>query len=338
MPASAAIYGCRGMQLAPEEREFFRDAQPFGFILFARNCEAPDQIRALCDSLRDSIGASNAPILIDQEGGRVARLKPPHWRARPPARWFGELFERSPIEGREATYLCARLIANDLRGLGVTVNCAPVLDVPVAGAHDIIGDRAFSSDPATVIELGRIVLDGHLDGGVLPVIKHIPGHGRALADSHLALPTVTANAKELSAHDFVTFRALNHAPIAMTAHVVYQAIDANRPATTSARVVHSVIRGEIGFRGLLISDDLSMAALQGPLATRTKTAMLAGCDIALHCNGQLDEMKDVAREARTLSRAGLRRAEAALAQLRAPAGLDIEKAEARLAEMTRAVA
>ena len=338
MPASAAIYGCQGMKLAPEEREFFREAQPFGFILFARNCGTPDQIRALCDSLRDSIGAGGAPIFIDQEGGRVARLQPPHWRARPPARGVGELFERSPDEGREATYLCARLIANDLRRLGVTVNCAPVLDVPVAGAHDIIGDRAFSLDPATVIELGRIVLDGHLDGGVLPVIKHIPGHGRAMADSHLALPKVAASAKALSAHDFVTFRGLNHAPIAMTAHVVYQAIDANRPATTSARVVHSVIRGEIGFRGLLISDDLSMAALQGSLGARTKAAMLAGCDIALHCNGKLDEMKEVAREAKTLSRAALRRAEDALAQLRYPAGLDIEKAEARFAEMTGAAA
>jgi len=288
--------------------------------------------------LRNAIGEGRAPIFIDQEGGRVARLKPPHWRARPPARWFGELFERSPDEGREATYLCARLIANDLRGLGVTVNCAPVLDVPVAGAHDIIGDRAFSSDPATVIELGRIVMDGHLDGGVLPVIKHIPGHGRAMADSHLALPKVAATAKQLSAHDFVTFRGLNHAPIAMTAHVVYQAIDANRPATTSARIIHSVIRGEIGFRGLLVSDDLSMAALQGPLGVRTKAAMVAGCDIALHCNGQLDEMKEVAREAKTLSRAALRRAEDALAQLRKPAGLDIEKAEARLAEMIGAAA
>lgn len=338
MPASAAIYGCQGMELAPEEREFFRDAQPFGFILFGRNCDTPAQVRILCDSLRNAIGEGRAPIFIDQEGGRVARLKPPHWRARPPARWFGELFERSPDEGREATYLCARLIANDLRGLGVTVNCAPVLDVPVAGAHDIIGDRAFSSDPATVIELGRIVMDGHLDGGVLPVIKHIPGHGRAMADSHLALPKVAASAKQLSAHDFVTFRGLNHAPIAMTAHVVYQAIDANRPATTSARIIHSVIRGEIGFRGLLISDDLSMAALQGPLGVRTKAAMVAGCDIALHCNGQLDEMKEVAREAKTLSRAALRRAEDALAQLRKPAGLDIEKAEARLAEMIGAAA
>jgi beta-N-acetylhexosaminidase len=338
MPASAAIYGCRGMELAPEEREFFRDAQPFGFILFARNCDTPAQVRALCDSLRDSIGGAGPPIFIDQEGGRVARLKPPHWRARPPARWFGELFERSPDEGREATYLCARLIANDLRSVGVTVNCAPVLDVPVAGAHDIIGDRAFSSDPATVIELGRIVMDGHLDGGVLPVIKHIPGHGRAMADSHLALPKVAASAKQLSAHDFVTFRGLNHAPIAMTAHVVYQAIDANRPATTSARIIHSVIRGEIGFRGLLVSDDLSMAALQGPLGVRTKAAMVAGCDIALHCNGQFDEMKEVAREAKTLSRAALRRAEDALAQLRMPAGLDIEKAEARLAEMIGAAA
>jgi beta-N-acetylhexosaminidase len=338
MPASAAVYGCRGMQLAPEEREFFRDARPFGFILFARNCETPAQIVALCNSMREAIASGDAPIFIDQEGGRVARLKPPHWRARPPARRLGQLFETSPDDGREATYLCARLIANDLRALGVTVNCAPVLDVPVAGAHDIIGDRAFSLDAATVIELGRIVLDGHLDGGVLPVIKHVPGHGRALADSHLALPRVAASGKELSGHDFVTFRALNHAPIAMTAHVVYEAIDANRPATTSSRVVHSVIRGEIGFRGLLVSDDLSMAALQGPLATRTKAALLAGCDIVLHCNGQFDEMKQVAREVKTLSGAALLRADAALAQLRLPSELDIEKAEARLAEMTGALA
>ena len=269
------------------------------------------------------------------ENFQVARLQPPHWRTYPAAARIGALPD--PLAA-EAARLGARLMADDLAALGITVDCAPVLDLAFPGAHDIIGDRAFSLDPATVIELGRIVLDGHLDGGVLPVIKHIPGHGRAMADSHLALPKVTASAKQLSAHDFVTFRGLNHAPIAMTAHVVYQAIDPNRPATTSARVVHSVIRGEIGFRGLLISDDLSMAALQGPLGMRTKAAMLAGCDIALHCNGQLDEMKEVAREAKTLSRAALRRAEDALAQLRHPASLDIEKAEARFAEMTGAAA
>jgi len=338
MAASAAVYGCQGTELAPEERGFFRDARPFGFILFARNCETPEQVRALCASLRDSIGDARAPIFIDQEGGRVARLKPPHWRARPPARRFGELFEIDPGRGREAAYLCARLIAHDLEDVGVTVNCAPVLDVPVTGSHDIIGDRAFSSDPATVIELGRAAIDGHLDGGVLPVVKHIPGHGRALADSHVALPRVAASADELSAHDFVTFRGLNHAPIAMTAHVVYESIDANRPATTSARVVQTIIRGEIGFNGLLVSDDLSMAALEGPLGARAKAALFAGCDIALHCNGKMDEMKAVAAQVKPLAGVSLHRAEAALAHLRAPSGLDIERAEARLSEMLGAVA
>jgi beta-N-acetylhexosaminidase len=336
MPASAAIYGCQGTEIAPSERGFFRDAQPFGFILFARNCEAPPQVRALCRSLRETIASANAPILIDQEGGRVARLKPPHWRLRPPARLFGELFEANPAAGREAAYLCARLIAHELEDIGVTVNCAPVLDVPVPGAHDIIGDRAFSGDPATVIDLGRAQIDGYLDGGVLPVIKHIPGHGRAGADSHVALPRVAASMDELSAHDFVTFRGLNHAPIAMTAHVVYEAIDPKRPATTSPRVVKNIIRGEIGFEGLLLSDDLSMAALEGPLASRAKAAFLAGCDIVLHCNGKLDEMKEIAGEVKPLAGMALHRAQSALAHLRTPSELDLERAEARLAAMTGA--
>ena len=334
MPASAAIYGCQGTELAPGERDFFADAQPFGFILFARNCESPSQVRALCRSLRESVAMADAPILIDQEGGRVARLKPPHWHLRPPARRFGELFETDPEVGREAAYLCARLIAHELKDIGVTVNCAPVLDVPVPGAHDIIGDRAFSSDPTTVIELGRAQLDGYLDGGVLPIIKHIPGHGRAGSDSHVALPRVAARRDELSAHDFVTFRGLNHAPIAMTAHVVYEAIDPKRPATTSPRVVKTVIRGEIGFEGLLLSDDLSMAALAGPLTSRAKAALFAGCDIVLHCNGKLHEMKEIAREAKPLAGMALHRAQSALAHLRTPSGLDIERAETRLAAMT----
>src|SRR5215831_6254208 len=329
MRASAAIYGCQGNVLAREEHDFFRDVQPFGFILFARNCENPEQVRALCNALRECVG-NEAPILIDQEGGRVARLKPPYWRARPPARSFGELFEKDAQEGRDAAYLCARLIAHELRDAGVNVNCAPVLDVPVPGAHDIIGDRAYSLDPATVIELGRATIEGYLDGGVLPVVKHIPGHGRALADSHLALPRVAATGDELSAHDFVTFRSLNHAPVAMTAHVVYEAIDSRRPATTSPRILHNVVRREIGFAGLLISDDLSMAALEGPLGARAKAAFFAGCDVALHCNGKFDEMKGVAAEAKPLAGAALARADAALGQLRPPVPLDFAAAEARL--------
>ena len=332
MPANSAVYGCEGLTLAVEERAFFRDCSPFGFILFARNCDNPAQLRALSQALREAAG-TDVPILIDQEGGRVARLKPPHWRARPAARLFGELFEQNPEQGREAAYLCARAIAHELKDIGVNANCAPVLDVPVKGAHDIIGDRAFAMDPLTVIELGRATIDGYLDGGVLPIVKHIPGHGRSLADSHLALPRVSASAEALSVHDFVTFRSLNQAPIAMTAHVVYEAIDPRRPATTSPKMVQNIIRGEIGFEGLLMSDDLSMAALEGPLDLRAKQALFAGCDIVLHCNGKLDEMKEIAREARPLAGPARQRAEAALGQLRAPLEFDIERAEARLAEM-----
>jgi beta-N-acetylhexosaminidase len=327
------VYGCQGTELAPDERDFFKDARPFGFILFARNVSNPAQVAALCGQLRKSIGNEGAPILIDQEGGRVQRLKPPHWQNRPAARRFGELFERHADKGREAAYLCARLVAHELRSVGVTVNCAPVLDVPVEGAHDIIGDRAYSTDPATVIELGRATIEGYLDGGVLPVVKHVPGHGRATADSHLALPRVATPLRELSAHDFVTFRSLNQAPMAMTAHVVFEAIDPRRPATTSPKVIRSIIRGEIAFDGLLFSDDLSMSALEGSLGARAKAALFAGCDIALHCNGKLDEMIDVAREAKELAGPALSRAQNALTQLRAPPEFDVKAGEARLHKM-----
>ena len=233
-----------------------------------------------------------APVLIDQEGGRVARLKPPHWHARPPAARFGALYADNPEAAREATYLNARLIAHDLAELGINVDCLPVLDVPVPGAHDIIGDRAFAADPATVIDLGRAQIEGLMEGGVLPVMKHIPGHGRAGADSHLALPRVDASAEELSAPAILSpSAALTICPIAMTAHVVYDSIDPQRPATTSPKVIRDVIRGEIGFDGLLMSDDLSMKALDGPLAARAKAALFAGCDVVLHCNGDMDEMK-----------------------------------------------
>ncbi len=328
---SRAIYGCAGTSLSAEERDFFRDTQPWGFILFARNISDSAQVRVLIAQLRETVGDANAPVLIDQEGGRVARLKPPQWKARPPAAHFGVLHAANPEAAREATYLNARLIAHDLSELGINVDCLPVLDVPVSGAHDIIGDRAFAADPATIIALGRAQIEGLLDGGVLPVMKHIPGHGRAGADSHLALPRVSASAEELSASDFVTFRSLDQCPIAMTAHVVYESIDPQRPATTSPKVIRDVIRGEIGFEGLLMSDDLSMKALDGPLSVRAKAALFAGCDLALHCNGDMEEMRDVASEVKNLEGAALKRSAQALSHLSAPSPFDPAAAEARLA-------
>jgi beta-N-acetylhexosaminidase len=331
--SNAVVYGCAGPELSADERAFFRDADPFGFILFARNCIEPKQIRRLCADMRAIVGRDNAPILIDQEGGRVQRLRPPHWRTRPAARFFGDLYAHDPAGARDAAYLCARLMAHELSDLGITVDCAPVLDVPVEGAHDIIGDRAFARDPLTIIELGRAVIDGLLDGGVLPVIKHMPGHGRAAADSHFALPRVDASVEALSSTDFVTFRSLNGAPCAMTAHVVYEAIDPQRPATTSALVIRHVIRGEIGFDGLLFSDDLSMQALDGTLGSRAKAALFAGCDVVIHCNGKMDEMKDVAANVRPLAGVHQHRAEAALSHLAQPAKVDVAAAEARLTAM-----
>lgn len=328
---SRAIYGCTGTSLSAEERGFFRDAQPWGFILFARNISDSVQVKALVAQLRETVGDASAPVLIDQEGGRVARLKPPHWKARLPAARFGALHAANPEAAREATYLNARLIAHDLAELGINVDCLPVLDVPVPGAHDIIGDRAFATDPATIIALGRAQIEGLMDGGVLPVMKHIPGHGRAGADSHLALPRVAASKEELSASDFVTFRSLDQCPIAMTAHVVYESIDPQRPATTSPKVIRDVIRGEIGFEGLLMSDDLSMKALDGPLSVRAKAALFAGCDLALHCNGDMEEMREVATEVKNLEGASLKRSAQALSHLSAPAPFDPAAAESRLA-------
>jgi beta-N-acetylhexosaminidase len=333
-----AIYGCAGASLSTEEQDFFRAAQPWGFIVFARNIADPAQLRALVQSLRETVNDDAAPVLIDQEGGRVARLKPPHWKERPPAARFGTLYGFDQDAAREAAYLNARLIAHDLCGVGINVDCVPVLDVPADGADSIIGDRAFARDPATIIDLGRTTIEGMIEGGVLPVMKHIPGHGRATTDSHLALPRVSTDEEELSATDFVTFRSLNHCPLAMTAHVVYDAIDAQRPATTSPKVIRDVIRGEMSFDGLLMSDDLSMNALSGPLSVRAKAALFAGCDIVLHCNGKLEEMRDVAEEAKPLEGAALKRAQAALGQLRTPAPFDPAAASARLSELLDRVA
>lgn len=330
---SRAIYGCAGTSLSAPERDFFRRTRPWGFILFARNISEPQQVIALVEQLRETVDDGQAPVLIDQEGGRVARLKPPHWRERPPAARFGTLYAENPEAAREAAYLNARLIAYDLASLGINVDCLPVLDVPVPGAHDIIGDRAFATDPATIIALGRAQIEGLMDGGVLPVMKHIPGHGRAESDSHLALPRVSAEMEALSASDFVTFRSLDQCPIAMTAHVVYESIDPQRPATTSPKVIRDVIRGEIGFDGLLMSDDLSMKALDGPLSVRARQAQFAGCDLVLHCNGDMEEMRDVAAEVKILEGQARRRSQQALAHLSAPGLFDPQAAEARLAAL-----
>jgi len=330
-----AIYGCLGPVLSDEERAFFTEAQPWGFILFGRNIVDPDQVRRLVASLRQTVDDDKAPVLIDQEGGRVARLKPPHWKERlAPAR-IGELHDTAPDAAHEAAYLHARLIARDLAQLGFNVDCAPVLDVPIAGAHDIIGDRALSRDPAIVVDLARIMIQGMIEGGVLPVVKHIPGHGRAMADSHLALPRVDTPRELLSTSDFIPFRGLADCPMAMTAHVVYEAVDPKRPATTSPRVVKDIIRGEIGFAGLLLTDDLSMKGLDGPLGKRARAAQLAGCDIVLHCNGEIREMREVAAEAKPLDNIHLKRAEAAISHILVPEEFDVARGEARLAELLR---
>lgn len=303
----AAIFGCAGLDLSAEERDFFHRSDPLGFILFARNCETPEQIARLTADLRDSVGRADAPVLIDQEGGRVQRLKPPRWRQAPTAARFGDLFRRDPALGREAVEFNMRLIAADLIPLGIDVDCVPCLDVPVPGAHDVIGDRAFALQPEIVADLGRVAAGTMLDMGIIPVIKHLPGHGRAGVDSHLALPKVNTSVVELQHSDFLPFRALSDMPWGMTAHVLFTAIDADRPATTSPTVIERIVRGAIGFQGLLLSDDLSMQALGGSLGERAAASLAAGCDIALHCNGRMDEMVQVADAAGLMTGLALER-------------------------------
>ena len=313
MTRSAAIYGCSGHRLTEDEKAFFADARPWGFIVFRRNVDSPDQMRALTDEMRDCVGDADAPVLIDQEGGRVQRMGPPHWAKYPPAAAYLEAAD-GLLRARELVRLGARLMANDLRAVGVTVDCAPVLDVPVPGAHDIIGDRAYAQDPATVAMLGRAAAEGLLAGGVLPVIKHMPGHGRAFADSHKALPVVHAGLEALEDWDFAPFRALSDMPLAMTAHVVFDAVDPKHPATTSKKAL-KLMRGELGFSGLIMTDDLSMKALTGRLDERAGAALKAGCDVVLHCNGELKEMRQVAGGVGKLKGKAGKRAEAALARI-----------------------
>ncbi|MBI1686721.1 beta-N-acetylhexosaminidase [Caulobacter hibisci] len=328
--SSAAILGCAGTVLSAEEAAFFRDVKPWGFILFKRNIDTPDQVRALTAALRETVGRPDAPILIDQEGGRVARLGAPHWKKYPPGRAYGELVANDPLVAREITRLGARLIAHDLTSLGINVDCVPVLDVPDPKGHEIIGDRAYGDTPEQVATLGRAAAEGLLAGGVLPIIKHIPGHGRALSDSHLELPVVKAKLPDLEARDFAPFRVLSDMPMAMTAHVVYTAIDRRHPATTSKKAIKKVIRESLGFDGLLMSDDLSMKALSGDFKQRAKDSLAAGCDVVLHCNGDMDEMKAVMAGVGKLSKEARRRAQAVMGRLvKVHEPLDVAEARAR---------
>jgi len=307
--SKAMILGCGGLTLSDDERAFFRAERPWGFILFARNIADESQIKDLISDLRDCIGIADAPVLIDQEGGRVQRIRPPVVPAYPPASAIGALYAEDEKAGLRAAWLMSRLHALDLSRFGINVDCLPVLDIPVSGGHDVIGNRAYSSDPDAVVQLGREAVRGLMDGAVLPVVKHIPGHGRACSDSHLELPIVHETRDVLSASDFVPFKALASVPMAMTAHIVFAAIDPDGPATTSRLVVEEVIRRQIGFDGLLMSDDTSMKALSGDFATKAGAIFDAGCDVILHCNGVMSEMVDVAANTPVLRDKAKRRAQ-----------------------------
>jgi beta-N-acetylhexosaminidase len=332
---AAAIVGVAGTELTAAEEKLFRRLRPLGLILFARNIESPAQVFDLTAAFRRAVGAEDAPVLIDQEGGRVARLRAPHWRHPPPAAAFAALAARSPALARRAAFLNARLMADDLAALGIDVDCAPVLDVPVPGAHHVIGDRAHGTTPRLAASLGRAVAKGLLAGGVVPVMKHIPGHGRALADSHHSLPVVEASLRELTARDAKPFVALAETcPWAMTAHVVFTALDADRPVTLSPSVIR-FIRREIGFPGLLVSDDLAMKALAGEPGALAAAAIKAGCDVVLECTGELARTEAVLRAVPSLSPAGARRLKAgrkAAVEAFSPR-FDPARAEASLAAM-----
>lgn len=332
MDFKAFISGCAGAALSDAERRLFAATRPCGLILFARNCETPEQIKTLIAAFKDAVGSDEVLVMIDQEGGRVQRLRPPHWRAMPPARCYGNLYRTDPELAKRAAAAGARLIAQELHELGINVNTAPVLDVPQPGSHDIIGDRAYASDPETVIALGRAVAEGYLAGGVLPVIKHVPGHGRAKADSHLSLPVIDVPERELDAVDFHTFRAMRDAPLAMTGHVLLPAFDDRRPATTSPAIMGEVIRNRIGLTGLVMSDDVGMKALRGPFADRARDTIAAGCDVALHCSGRLDEMTDVAAAVPPLEDVAAERFARARSLLGPPQPFDIEDSLALVRE------
>lgn len=330
MSTRAFITGVSGLTLTADEREFIRAERPWGFILFKRNIDNPAQVADLVNAMRAEVSEPDAPVLIDQEGGRVQRLGPPHWPVYPPGAVFGTLYDSDPQLGLTAARLSSRLIAADLIDLGITVDCLPLADVPVPDADAVIGNRAYGTEPAKVAAIARAVTEGLEQGGVLPVLKHIPGHGRATADTHFRLPVVDTSMAELERIDFAAFRPLADLPMAMTAHVVFSALDPAQPATTSATMIKQVIRDLIGFQGLLMSDDVSMNALAGSIAERTRAIVAAGCDMVLHCNGKLDEMRDVARETPILAGEALNRANRALASRRPPQPFDRAAGRAEL--------
>jgi beta-N-acetylhexosaminidase len=332
MTVRAFITSLCGPDITADERAFLGDAAPWGLILFKRNIENPDQVKRLTAEFRAIVGR-DAPVLVDQEGGRVQRLGPPHWPVYPPGGLFGRLYQVDRGQALAAAALGARLMAADMRAVGIDVDCLPVADVPAAAADPIIGDRAYGDTPAQVAALAGAAAEGLLQGGVLPVLKHLPGHGRATADSHLALPVVETDRDTLEATDFEAFRPLAGLPLGMTAHVVFSAIDPVAPATTSAIMVKDVIRGSIGFKGLLMSDDISMKALSGTLESRAAAVITAGCDIVLYCSGDLAEMREVAEASPALAGAAARRADAALA-LRKALAFDMAEARSRFSSLT----
>ena len=325
MASRAFITGLSGPTMTPSERAFLREARPWGFIIFKRNISDPTQVADLVRDFRDTVGWE-APILVDQEGGRVQRLGPPHWPAYPPGAVFSAIYDRDPASGLAAARLGAHLIAADLKALGIDVDCLPLADVPVSEADPIIGDRAYGTAPAKVAAIAGAVAEGLLAGGVLPVLKYLPGHGRARADSHKELPVVDTDRATLERTDFAAFQPLKDLPLGMTAHVVFTAIDTHAPATTSVTMVREVIRGFIGFSGLLMSDDVSMGALSGTIAERSQAALAAGCDVVLHCNGDLAEMSEVAGVAPELSGAAAARASRALSMRSQGEAFDVAEA------------
>jgi len=337
MAPRAFITGISGTTVTAADRAFLAESEPWGLILFARNVETPAQVKRLTASFRDAVGR-DAPVLVDQEGGRVQRLGPPHWPAYPASAAYGRLFDSDCAMGTKAASLGARLIAADLLAVGIDVDCMPIADVPVDDADPVIGDRAYGETAEKVGQIARAVADGLLAGGVLPVVKHIPGHGRAKSDSHHGLPVVETDRDTLERTDFAAFRPLSDLPLGMTAHVVYTAIDALAPATTSATLVADVIRGWLGFGGLLMSDDISMGALSGSVAERARAAIAAGCDIVLHCNGALDEMRALAEVVPVLARESAGRADAALAKRGRAVGDDLPSLRAQWTAIMGALA
>jgi beta-N-acetylhexosaminidase len=332
MAPRAFITGLAGLTLTADERAFLREARPWGLILFKRNIQDKQKVSDFIGEILNELD-QNTPILVDQEGGRVQRLGPPHWPAYPPGAAYGRLYDSNRAAGLAAARLGARLIAADLVELGINVDCLPLADVPVAGADAVIGDRAYGTTPDKVAAIAAAVAAGLEEGGVLPVLKHIPGHGRATADSHAKLPVVDAPRAALEASDFAAFRPLKNLPLGMTAHVVFTAFDPVLPATTSATMIREVIRGFIGFDWLLMSDDVSMQALSGSIGERSRASLAAGCDVVLHCNGKLDEMRAVAAEAPELAGEALRRASAALAARKPAKPIDLTAARREFAAM-----